>query len=104
MKIFEASVSDGQIQADKGVIVDCPILGEGGDSTGYLIQAEGKLVYFPKTSPDLKETLEHISEALNIIATGIFPANLGGDITTSTFASDVQNIKQQIDELKGKLK
>lgn len=104
MKIFDASVQDGVIKADNGVVVDCPILGEGGNSSGYIVMAEDKLVYLPKTSPDLKTTLEYISNALNTIATGIFASNAGGAITTGSFASDLQAIKGQIDELKGALK
>lgn len=104
MKIFEASVKGGAVFADGGVVVDCPILGEGGDSSGYLIMAEGELVYIPKTSPDLSQTLQYLSTALATIASGIFQANLGGDITQATFATDIANIKNQVDELRGKLK
>lgn len=104
MKIFEATMKEGVISADKGAVVECPVLGEGGNSEGFLIMAEGKMVYLPKTSPDLLKTLEYIANALNIIATGIFASNLGGAITIDSFASDIQAIKLQVEELKGKLK
>lgn len=104
MKIFNASVSGGKVKANGGEVVGCPILGEGGDSQGYLIMAEGDLVYIPKTSPDLSKTLQYLSTALNTIATGIFQANMGGNITTETFAVEIANIKNQIEELRGKLR
>ena len=104
MKIFSASVSGGKVKANGGEVVGCPILGEGGDSQGYLIMAEGDLVYIPKTSPDLDKTLELLSTALNIIATNIFQRNGGGDITTQTFSTELTLLKNQVDELKEKLR
>lgn len=104
MKIFSASMSGGQITANGGQVVDCPFLGEGGDSQGVLIMAEGNLVYIPKTSPDLSKTLEILSTSLNTIATGILQQNAGGAITTQTFATDLANLKNQVDELKEKLR
>ena len=104
MKIFEAEMSDGEITANGGKVTGCPVLGQGGDSKGYLIMAEDKLVYLPKTSPDLDKTLELLSTALNIIATNIFQRNGGGDITTQTFSTELALLKNQVDELKGKLR
>lgn len=104
MKIFNASVSGGKVKANGGEVVGCPILGEGGDSQGYLIMAEGDLVYIPKTSPDLSKTLEYLSTAIHTIATNIFQRNGGGDITTQAFAGEMAIIKNQIDELKEKLR
>ena len=104
MKIFEAKVEDGQIKADKGVVVDCPILGEGGNSEGFLILAEGKIVYIPKTSTDLKKTLEILSTLISTLASEIYQANMGGDITNPTFTADLAQIKNNVEELKGALR
>ena len=104
MKIFSAEMSGGKITANGGEVVGCPVLGEGGDSKGYLIMAEGDLVYIPKTSPDLDKTLELLSTALNTIATEIYQQNMGGAITAASFAVEIANIKNQVDELKGKLR
>lgn len=104
MKIFEAKRTGGVITADSGVVVDCPILGEGGDSEGFIIMAEGELVYIPKRSPDLSTTLQFLSTTLSTIASGVFQANMGGDITKPTFAQELADIKTQVDELRGKLK
>lgn len=104
MKIFEARAIGGVILADKGAVVNCPILGEGGNSEGYVVMAEDKVVYLPKTSPDLKTTLEYIGQALEKIASGIYQRNGGGDITNPTFAPEILAIKAQIDTLKGELK
>lgn len=104
MKIFEAKRTGGVITADSGVVVDCPILGEGGDSEGFIIMAEGELVYIPKRSPDLSTTLKLLSTSLFTIASGIMQANMGGDITSPTFAQELTDLKKQVDELRGKLK
>ncbi len=104
MKIFEAKRTAGVITADGGAVIDCPVLGEGGDSEGFIVMAEDELVYIPKRSPDLSTTLQFLSTTLSTIATGIFQKNLGGDITTQTFATELADIKKQVDELRGKLK
>lgn len=104
MKIFEAKRKAGVITADGGAVIDCPVLGEGGDSEGVIVMAEGELVYIPKRSPDLYATLQLLSTALFTIASGIYQANMGGDITSPTFAQELADIKRQVDELRGKLK
>ena len=97
-------MTEGKITAEGGVVVDCPILGEGGDSEGVIVMAEGELVYIPKRSPDLYTTLQLLSTTLFTIASGIYQANMGGDITSPTFAQELTDLKMQVDELKGKLK
>lgn len=104
MKIFEARRKEGVITADGGAVIDCPVLGEGGDSEGVIVMAEDELVYIPKRSPDLSQTLQLLSTTLSTIASGVYQANMGGDITSQTFAQELANIKKQVDELKGKLK
>jgi hypothetical protein len=104
MKIFSAEVKDGAVIADKGTVIGCPILGEGGDSAGYLVISGDDLVYLPKTSPDLKETLTLFSTTLSTIASGVLAENGGGAITSGSFASDLAKLKKSVDELKGKLK
>lgn len=104
MKIFEAKRTAGVITADGGAVIDCPVLGEGGDSEGVIVMAEGELVYIPKRSPDLSTTLQLLSTSLFTIASGIMQANMGGDITSPTFAQELTDLKKQVDELRGKLK
>lgn len=104
MKIFNAKVEGGVIKADKGEVVECPILGEGGDSEGYIVMAEGKLVYLPKTSPDLKETLNLLSTLISTLAAEIYQSNGGGNITNPTFSADLAEIKNSVDALKGSLR
>ena len=104
MKIFEAKRTGGVITADGGAVIDCPVLGEGGDSEGVIVMAEDELVYIPKRSPDLSTTLQLLSTALFTIASGIYQANMGGDITSPTFAQELADIKRQVDKLRGKLK
>lgn len=81
-------------------VLECPVLGEGGRSEGYIFMTEGEIIYIPKTSPDLKETLSLISDILKTIATGIFQENLGGAITTETFAVDLAELRTKVEDLK----
>lgn len=104
MKIFPANRQEGVVYANGGIVQNCPVLGEGGNSEGWLIMAEGELVYIPKTSPDLSTTLQYLSTTLSTIASGIFAKNGGGDITQPTFSTDIAEIKNQVDELRGKLR
>lgn len=104
MKIFDAKVAEGKVIVADLEVPNCPILGEGGDSLGFLVMAEEKLVYLPKTSPDLSRTLQLLSTSLSTIATGIFQQNGGGNITSPTFASDLADLKNQVDELRGALR
>lgn len=104
MKIFNAKCEGGKVIVNGLAVENCPILGEGGESSGFVVMAEGELVYLPKTSPDLYTTLQYLSTALHTIATGIFQQNGGGNITTGSFAGDLGTIKAQVDELRGALK
>lgn len=104
MKIFDGELTDGKLKVQGNIVEGCPVLGEGGDSTGVVFLAEGDLVYIPKRSPDLSQTLQLLSTILSTIATGVFQKNLGGDITTQTFATELAELKKQVDELKDKLK
>lgn len=104
MKIFPANRINGVVYADGGAVLSCPVLGDGANSEGWLIIAEGELVYIPKATPDTAKTLELISTALATIASGVYQANMGGDITSPTFSTDLAEIKKQVDELRGNLK
>ena len=104
MKIFEAKRTAGVITADGGAVIDCPVLGEGGDSEGVIVMAEDELVYIPKRSPDLFTTLQLLSTTLSTIASGVYQSNMFGDITSLNFAQELADIKKQVDELKGNLK
>lgn len=104
MKIFNAKVEGGKVIVNGLAVENCPILGEGGNSSGFVVMAEGDLVYLPKTSPDLYTTLQYLSTALSTIATGIYQQNGGGNITSGSFATDLATIKGQVDTLRGSLR
>ncbi len=104
MKIFDAKVENGKVIADGAPVENCPILGEGGDSEGFLIMAEGEIVYLPKRSPDLKNTLQILSNLISILASEIYQSNGGGNITNPTFTADLAQLKNSVEELKGALK
>ena len=104
MKIFKAVCAGGQVIAEGLPVQGCEIVGEGGTSEGWLVLGEGDAVYLPKTSPDLKETLSLLVNLIDKISTGVLPENAGGQITASTFAADLAQIKSQVEALKGALK
>lgn len=98
-----ARIEKGRTFIDTYEIQPDGILGAGGDSSGYALLTGDKLLYLPERSPDLKETLNLLAEALEIISTGILQANLGGDITTPDFQVQIAEIKTKVDELKERL-
>jgi len=61
MKIFDATCVAGVVTINGLPVSGCPILGEGvGASSGYVVMAEGKIVYLPKTTPDVKTFLAQV--------------------------------------------
>lgn len=104
MKLFDAEVKEKVVFVNGLPVVDCQILGEGGDSKGVVVMAESELAYIPNTSPDLSTTLKILSTMLSTLASGIYAKNGGGDIVSPTFATDLADLKMQVEELKGVLK
>lgn len=96
MRVFSANVTNGQVMADGGIVFDCPILGQGGDSTGVLVISENELAYIPNTTPDMAEeitiiktVLGDIATTFNAISSGVLPSNAGGAITSGSFTSGI---------------
>lgn len=104
MKILSATCAGGVVYAGAGIVPNCPILGEGGASEGYLVIAEDEAVYLPKTAPDTKTTLELFAACIDAMVSGILDANVGGAIVSGSFKADLANIKTQVEALKGALK
>lgn len=57
MRIFEATCAAKIVLVNGNPVVNCPILGEGGNSSGYLVISESDLFYIPKITPDVKSFL-----------------------------------------------
>lgn len=71
-KMLEATCVAGVVTADGVPVVSAEILSEGvGASSGVLFLDEDQAKYIPKTSPDLKTTLEKIASALSSIASAL---------------------------------
>jgi len=119
MRVFSATCVAGVVTADGGVVPNCPILGEGGSSSGYLVIAESVLVYLPKTTPDVKSFLtqiESLSTKLEtlcdtiaaITVTCALPGSPSSTpINAAAFATaktDIIAIHQNLTALKGALK
>lgn len=105
MKIFNASCSGGIVSANGGSVPNCPILGEGGNSSGYLVMAEDKLVYLPKTTPDVKSLIVQLENLCDkISALTVTCAGAGSPSSTPINAADFTAIKSNLTTLKGALK
>ena len=119
MRIFEATVSAGIVRTSSGVVPLCPILGEGGNSSGWLIIAERKFFYLPKTTPDVKSFLTQIENLCTkletlcdtiqaITVTCAAPASPSSTpINSAAFATaktDIVAIHENLTTLKGALK
>jgi len=119
MKIFEASCTAGIITVNNLVVLNCTNLGEGGNSTGYLLISENKLFYLPKTTPDVKSFLIQIENLCTklqglcdkIAALTVTCALPGSPSSTPINAadfvavkSDITTIHTNLTNLKGALK
>lgn len=104
MKIFKAVCAGGQVIAEGLPVQGCKILGEGGASEGWLVLGEGDAVYLPKTSPDLKTTLDFIKDILQEVIMGIKNSNNGGKIVEDNFKQNLTLLITKIDAFKEILK
>ena len=104
MKILKASCLGGQVIADGMIVSGCEIMGEGGASDGWLVLGEGEAVYFPKTTPDLKDTLDFLTDILQEMIAGIKNSNTGGKIVEDNFKQNLTLLIAKIEAFKEVLK
>jgi len=119
MKIFSATCAAGVISVNNQAVANCPNLGEGGNSAGYLLISENQLFYLPKTTPDVKSFLTQIEnlcgkletlcdsiKAITVICAA--PASPSGTpINSAAFdsaKSDITAIHNALTNLKSSLK
>lgn len=106
MKVFNANCAAGIVVVNGLPVVGCPILGEGvGTSSGYVVMAENKVVYLPKTTPDVK-TLIGLIENLcdNISALTVTTVGIGSPTSTPLNSASFLALKAQLTVLKSTLK
>lgn len=119
MKIFNATCSGSVVTVNSRVVPNCPIMGEGGSSSGYVVMAENKLFYLPKTTPDVKTFLTQIENLCGkletlcdtIAAITVTCATAGNPssppINAASFATakeDIAAVHSNLTTLKGALK
>ena len=105
MKVFEATCAAGVVTADNLVVTDCPILGEGGTSSGYLVIAEDKQVYLPKTTPDVKSFISLVETLCDALAALTVTSSApGSPSSTPINAADITAVKADLTTLKEELK
>ena len=106
MKIFNANCAAGIVTVNSLPVPNCPILGEGvGPSSGYVVMAENKVIYLPKTTPDVK-TLIGLIETLctNIASLTVTTVALGSPTSTPLNSASFVALKAQLTSLKTTLK
>lgn len=106
MKVFNATCAAGIVVVNGLPLVGCPILGEGvGPSAGYVVMAENKVVYLPKTTPDVK-TLIGLIETLctNIASLTVTTVGIGSPTSTPLNSASFLALKAQLTVLKSTLK
>ncbi len=111
-KILNATCSPaGVVTAESAVVSDATVLSEGKQQSSGLLFIDGNLKkYFPSSAPDIKTTLQKISEIIQATSTALTSAassitSLGGD--GSPIAAQVvilTTTKTQVDLLAEALK
>jgi len=82
-KMLEATCIAGVVSSGGIPVPDVFILSEGvGASTGILFLDQDQATYIPKTSPDLKSTLEGLISALTSISSALNTLNTTTLVTT----------------------
>lgn len=110
MRMFEAILQDGKVYIHNGTIEvpDVKILSEGvGDSDGVVILAGSETVYIAQTTGDLKNALTIIKDGFTKLAGDVVQASGGtSDVggATPTFASDMNKVATDLNNLIGGLK
>ncbi len=119
MKILNATLTGGFVTVAGLPVPNCPVHGEGGNSSGYLLIAEGKFFYLPKTTPDVKSFLTQIENLCGkleglcdkiaaITVTCALPSMPSSTpINAADFATvktDIEAIHENLTTLKGALK
>lgn len=110
MRMFEAILQDGKVYIHNGTVEvpDVKILSEGvGDSDGVVILAGSETVYIAQTTGDLKNALTIIKDGFTKLAGDVVQASGGtSDVggATPTFASDMNQVATDLNNLIGGLK
>lgn len=118
-RVFEATRIDGIIKINNKIVQNCPVMGEGGNSSGYVVISEDTLFYLPKITPDVKSFItlaENLCTKLEELCTKIAAITVTCAIPGSpssipinsadfgTSSEDIMEIHASLTELKGALK
>lgn len=104
MRMLKAEIKNGIVYVDGKPVKDAVKLCEGkADSSGFFIIDKETFIYIAKTSQDLSSALDLLNNLISKISTGILASNGGGAITSPTFTADMQQLSQEVSQLKAKL-
>jgi hypothetical protein len=94
-KLIEATCLNGIVKdGDNAMIEGAEIQSEGvAQSSGFAFIEKGKVIYFTKTSGDLKTVIEKIISCLTIIETA---SSSWGSPVTFTEKSELTNLKDNL--------
>jgi hypothetical protein len=105
MRIFNATCANNVVSVDGQVVPSCPVMGEGGTSSGYLVISESDLFYLPKTTPDVKTLITTLESLIDKILAMTMTSSLPGSPTSTPINSaDFTLIKTDLTNLKGALR
>lgn len=111
-KVIRATCSDLEVVAAGVPVPSAEIFSEGkGDSDGVLIIDRDEAFYIPNTTPDLKETLDKVVDALTSIASALSALDGAGFLIAATAGvpsppiaagaiSTINSLKAELEELK----
>ena len=115
-KALEATCVAGVVTSEGVPVPDTTILSEGvAASEGLLILDEDKKTYIPKTSPDLKETLDKIVSVLGQISSALSALDTAGFLISATMGvpsppvaaseiSAIDTLQSELEDLKDNLR
>ncbi len=102
--VVKATAASGKVTTEGGAVSGAEILSQGNmPSEGVLIISGDKVFYIAIPIESIKSILDLIGQVATVAASGILPSNAGGDITSSTFASQMAALAAQAQALKGQL-
>lgn len=101
-KVFKATCVDGTVQIDGVELPGAVILSAGqADSQGAAIISGKDAFYVAVPIDTLGVLIELVAQLAQTVSSGVLPSNGGGAITSGTFSTDLMNLKNKLDVLKG---
>ena len=100
-KVFNAACESGKVTVNGAEVPGAVIVSAGqAKSQGVALFCGPDVVYVAVPVDTLKTLIGFVGDLATAVASGVLPANVGGPITSGTFAADLAQIKQACEKLK----